>query len=166
MIATLLLPGLSSSSKKVRPIDGVAPRRRNKLADTEAPVSRSGSPRPVRLNDLPRKAEISAQALFWSRQSRKFAGATANWLQPLEKLFSDNITILSGSWKGSGRRTTALITVKMAELAPMPRASVITAMAVKPGRSVITRIAYLTSFQRDSMQTLPESGGHPSVCDP
>src|SRR5215472_13330434 len=98
MMATLLVPGLSSSPRKLLPIDGATPRRRNKLADTEAPVSRSGSPRPVRLNDLPRKADISAQALFWSRQSRKFAGATENWLQPLEKLFSDRMTILSGSW--------------------------------------------------------------------
>src|SRR5215469_4080890 len=98
MIATLPVPGLSSSSRKLLPTDGVAPRSPNKLADTEAPVSRSGSPRPVRLHDLPRKADISAQALFWSRQSRKFAGETENWLQPLEKLFSDSMTILSGSW--------------------------------------------------------------------
>ena len=35
--------------------------------------------------------------------------------------------------KGSGRRTTALTTLNMAVLAPMPRASVRTVTAVNPG---------------------------------
>jgi hypothetical protein len=42
-------------------------------------------------------------------------------------------TIRSGAAKGSGRSTTALTTLKMAVVAPMPRASVSTAVAAKPG---------------------------------
>jgi hypothetical protein len=42
---------------------------------------------------------------------------------------------------GLGRRTMASATVKSAELAPIPRASVSTATAVKPGARTIWRRA-------------------------
>jgi hypothetical protein len=40
---------------------------------------------------------------------------------------------LSGSLKGNGRSISASITLKIAVFAPMPRASVMTAINVKPG---------------------------------
>src|SRR5881394_3695611 len=60
--------------------------------------------------------------------------------------FSETNTNRSGSWNGGGRRTTALITLKIAVLAPMPRASVSTATAVKPGFFSNWRKANLRSF--------------------
>src|SRR5436190_13985828 len=60
--------------------------------------------------------------------------------------FSETNTNRSGSWNGGGRRTTALITLKTAGLAPMPSASVSTATAVKPGFFSNWRKANLRSF--------------------
>ena len=50
-------------------------------------------------------------------------------------------TILSASGYGRGRSSTALTTVKMAVLAPIPSASVSTATAVNPGLFSIVRTA-------------------------
>src|ERR1041385_6169089 len=46
---------------------------------------------------------------------------------------SHTVISRSGSLKGRGRSRTALTTLKIAELAPMPSASVMTAIAVNPG---------------------------------
>jgi hypothetical protein len=43
------------------------------------------------------------------------------------------------------------MTVKIAELAPMPSASVITATAVNPGRFIKLRSPYRTSFNIESI---------------
>jgi hypothetical protein len=50
-------------------------------------------------------------------------------------------TSSSGLEKGSGLRSTAFTTEKMAVLAPMPRASVATATAAKPGLRASIRSA-------------------------
>ena len=52
---------------------------------------------------------------------------------------------------GRGRRTMASATVKRAELAPMPSASVSTATAVKPGARTTWRRAYRRSLSSWSM---------------
>ena len=51
----------------------------------------------------------------------------------------------SGDLYGSPLITAASTTVKMAVLDPMPSASVITAIKVKPGRLAMVRIAYRKS---------------------
>lgn len=61
------------------------------------------------------------------------------------------MTRRSGSGKGNGRSNTAFTTLKMAVFAPMPRASVITAMAAKPGRFKSERTAYRRSLINESM---------------
>jgi hypothetical protein len=50
-----------------------------------------------------------------------------------------------GSWYGSGRRTTALMTLKIAVFTPMPTASVRIATAANPGERHRLRRAYLVS---------------------
>src|SRR5437762_1143856 len=62
-------------------------------------------------------------------------------------------TIRSGSATGRGRNNTMLIRLKIAVFAPMPRASVRTATAVKPGFFSSWRKANLRSFitQRKSL---------------
>ena len=52
---------------------------------------------------------------------------------PFAGLTETTIVSRPGSGKGSGRRRTALTTLKMAVLAPMPSASASTATAAKPG---------------------------------
>ena len=51
----------------------------------------------------------------------------------MEDMSSHNITRRSGSGNGNGLSSTAFTKLKIAVFAPMPSASVITAMAVKPG---------------------------------
>src|SRR5437879_5764983 len=60
-----------------------------------------------------------------------------------------------GSGKGNGRSSTPYTTVKIAVLAPMPRASVKTATAVKPGFFASIRKAYRKSCQSVPMLRLP-----------
>src|SRR5580704_12982614 len=67
-----------------------------------------------------------------------------------------------GSRKGSGRRRTPLTTLKIAALAPMPRASVIKATAVKPGRLARRRSANTKSGQKSCIVHLREN--HFSGC--
>src|SRR5216683_2529093 len=74
-------------------------------------------------------------------QSRKFGGETVLWGLGCCELFSQTITKLSGSWQGKGRRRTELMTEKSAVFAPMPRARVRTATAVKPGDLRSMRVA-------------------------
>src|SRR5258705_7213097 len=71
-------------------------------------------------------------------------------------LASDSVRIAMrpGSGYGSGRTNTALITLKMAVLAPMQSASVITAMMVKPGDFRSWRRAKRRSFISFSAQRL------------
>ena len=52
---------------------------------------------------------------------------------PFRALVANTITRRSAAVKGSGCSRTALTTLKIAVLAPMPSASVRTAMALKPG---------------------------------
>ena len=68
-----------------------------------------------------------------SRQATKFAGAMTFRLVP-PRLVSHTATIRSGSWYGSGRSRTVRTTLKIADVAPMPRASVSSAAAVKRRR--------------------------------
>src|SRR5690348_5621132 len=62
-----------------------------------------------------------------------------------------SLTIISclGSWKGSGRRRTAFRTVKIAVLAPIPMASVSTAMNANPGLLTRLRIPKRTSCHKE-----------------
>src|SRR6187431_306954 len=55
----------------------------------------------------------------------------------------------SGSAKGSGRSITVLTTLKIAALAPTPRARVIAATNVNPGLFRSDRAAYRTSCSHD-----------------
>ena len=64
-------------------------------------------------------------------------------------------TRCSGSAYGSGVRSTALTTLKIAEVAPMPRASVKRAATAKPGLFHSLRTAPLTSCRMRI-----ESAGH------
>src|SRR5215203_1735240 len=57
----------------------------------------------------------------------------------------------SSSGNGNGLRSSALIALKMAVLAPMPRARVMTAIRVNPGRLIRFRIAYRMSFRSASI---------------
>src|ERR1700736_2006507 len=79
------------------------------------------------------------------------------------------ITRALGSCTGSWRSITALISVKIAVLAPMPSARQPTATAVKPGVRRRVRRAYLRSWRKDSatrsMGRLVQVGCRDKLCN-
>ena len=77
--------------------------------------------------------------VFCARQSRKFAGATAN--RPNRGSTSNTITSRSCSGNGSGRSIAALTMLNTELDAPIPNASVRTATSVNPGAFAIWRHA-------------------------
>ena len=84
-----------------------------------------------------------------SRQATKLAGAITFRTVP-PRLVSHTATIRSGSWYGSGSSITVRTTLKIAEVAPMPRASVTSAAAVKPGARRSTRTPWRRSRTESS----------------
>src|SRR5437016_3619027 len=74
-------------------------------------------------------------------------------------------TISSGFWTAIGRSNTALTKLKIAVFAPMPRASVSTATAVKPGFFIDWRKAKRRSFIAQRLHRIDlcrSSGGQPA----
>src|ERR1700730_4934332 len=99
---------------------------------------------------------ILAKTSFCRCQSMKLAAETENWVIPGKLLAGGTChtcTSRAGSWNGSGRRSTAFTTLKMAVFAPMPRARTMMAAAVKPGFLRSTRRPCLRSGRRLSMRS-------------
>src|SRR5262245_62567199 len=86
---------------------------------------------PVRLKDSGPDIAIPANDCARVRQSAKFGYGTP--LRSPSRVLSANNTNLSGPAYGNGRSSSAFTTLKMAVLAPTPKASVTTAIKVKPG---------------------------------
>jgi hypothetical protein len=76
-----------------------------------------------------------------SRKSSKFGYDTGARGHDRLGIVRQNIVMRSASGYGSGRRMTLLTTLKIAVVAPIPRARVMTATAVNPGRRTSDRIA-------------------------
>jgi hypothetical protein len=92
-----------------------------KFHETPAAASRTASPLPVRTkleNGL--IAAIAEKECVCSRQSTKFAGATATSAPVSSR--SHSITMRSGSAYGSGFSNTALQMLKIAVFTPIPSA--------------------------------------------
>ena len=130
---TTCVPRRSSSGTNVRPISGGTANTSKRFAETRRPSRRSGSPTPVRLKLRSTIAAIPVKTLFCLCQSRKLGGAGVFFGKPRCIAFSHTITSWSGFLKGSGRNKTAFTTLKIALLAPMPRARALTATTVNPG---------------------------------
>src|SRR5882762_11134427 len=100
-----------------------------KFVETAWTATSWGSPFPVRLLRMSTMKAMLEKTVLRLCQSRKFGGETVLWGLGCCELDSQTITRLAGSWYGSGRRRTELMTEKIAVFAPMPRASVRTATA-------------------------------------
>jgi hypothetical protein len=140
---TLSRPGWSSSGAKVRPKSGRARRTRNPAGDIRRPPMRSGSPAPVRFRSTAAKAASPSNVVLWVAQSVNTPAETE--LRCPCRGASQTWTSRAGSSKGSDLSNTPLTTLNMAVFAPMPRARVKAAAAVKPGALTSWRTAYLTS---------------------
>jgi hypothetical protein len=83
------------------------------------------------LNDSRRPTASDSNTVLSAFQSRKFGHEIE--ISGCDGVDSLRLTMRFASGYGSGRRSTALITLKIAVFAPMPNASVRTAMSVNPG---------------------------------
>src|SRR6266705_850732 len=110
------------------------------------PLARSGGPSPVRFMSPAEIMDRASKLLLCSFQSMNTPPATTVRLRPSLVSSSKTITSLPGWSSGSGFSNTPLIPLKMAVFAPMPRASVSTDTAVKPGFFSSWRKANLRSF--------------------
>ena len=124
------------------------PSTSKKSAVTTAPLRRTGSLPVVRLTSRGPKPARPEKTRLRSRQWTKFAGLTELRSRFRLTLRSQTNTSRSGSWKGRGRRSTASTMLNRAALAPMPRARVATATAVKPGRRTRSRTPSFRSWRR------------------
>src|SRR5262245_1533929 len=137
--AVAAAPGRLSSARSVRPSSGCMRSTRKYSGATTEPVRRSGSPDPLRSKaQLRSSSAISSKLWLCARQSTPSSRETSpSRVMKLSR---------SGSGNGSGRNTTASTTLKIAELAPTPSASVSSATAAKPGLLASWRSASRTSW--------------------
>ncbi len=150
-------PGLSSAAEKPRPRTGGLPRVANAPEVTWRPFSRSGSstalpPTALRMKSCPLYPTIDSNTEPWSRTSLKFA--TEKLISGTCSDHSVRSTSRSASGYGRGRRRIALITLKIAVLAPMPSARVRTATRVKAGVRRRARVPKRTSRHSSSIVVL------------
>jgi hypothetical protein len=134
-----MLAGSVSSVVNPRPRWTREPRSGRKRSETNAPISRSGSPVPVKFTLWPRQTAMSAKERLCSRQSTNSGHEAALWGTPGS--VAQTITRRPGSAKGRGRSRVASTTLNMAVVPPTPRAMVSAATTANPGRSTSVRTA-------------------------
>src|SRR5262249_40449710 len=100
---------------------------------TKQPSKRSGSPLSAKVKFRERYAPIYSNDRFCALQSAKSRYEAEFIVVPFRECVISKVTNFSGSEKGSGLRSTAFTTLKIAVFAPMPRVRAITATRVKPG---------------------------------
>ena len=116
-----------------RPSAGATPRTSKKDAVTRRPSTFCGSPSPVSVNASSATAASVSKDCAWSRRAAYVAGERSFRGKPILDAFSQTVTMRSGSRSGGRPSRTALVRLKIAVLPPIPKASVATAIAVKPG---------------------------------
>ena len=122
---------LSSCAEIGRPRIGLTPNRGKNPAETCRMARCCGSPCPVNATSVSRNPSRPSNTVFCDRQSSRFA--MAMYISGNPGARSESVTRRSGCGYENGRSSTALITEKMAVLAPMPMAKVRMTTAVKPG---------------------------------
>ena len=142
MITTLGAPVRSSAAVNVRPNAGLMPRTSKKLADTRPPGNCSGRSPSVALN---RSFAIAARPL--SIESRAASSTNAGYENGPSMIARfgfepDRMNRRAGSLNGSGRSNAASTMLKTAVSAPMPMATMATAISVNSRAFRSDRIAY------------------------
>src|SRR5262245_12573060 len=138
----------SSSSVKSRPRKGAAPRTRKKLPRTPASRICSGSPPPVtETSGTLFEIAIESKSVARCRKSRMSGAAIGACGKLVLTIRFQIITRRSGSRYGSGRSSTASMTLKIAVVAPIPSARVRSATVVNPGLRRSVRTPYVMSCQ-------------------
>src|SRR6476620_6089765 len=143
-------PGTSSSEVNTRPIAPRAPKSEKNEDDTRIPSTRSGlpSPPPVTLQLAPMAAATCSNAVVPDLMSRYWPteSQSRGTLRPGDRC--QTIAIRSALLYGSGRRISALATLKIAVFAPMPIASETIAIAANTGDLPSTRTPWRRSLRQ------------------
>jgi hypothetical protein len=123
-------PEIFASFRKPRPKAGCTRSVSRKLAVTSNPRTLNGSPEPVRLKMFHRPAARGSKDWLCRFQSSKLPGATLfqSLVCPGESSMIMTMRSVSGNVTGRIRKASA--TLKIAVFAPIPRASVATAIEV------------------------------------
>src|SRR5262245_45477864 len=137
---TLVSPGA-----KRRPCSGGTPSALSRCSSIAAVRTRSGRSPAVRFASPVVNAPTAANDRFISRNSMYSGGDTQNCENPNDGNWVVRYINWSGLGYASGRRITPLTIEKMAVFAPMPRASVRSAVIVNPGERQSSRTPYFTS---------------------
>src|SRR6266705_698725 len=137
---------------------GAASRTGKKSDDTLNAAMDIGSPAPVRVKPSPRMIAIFSKLRACSLQATNSCPEIGRFESLEDARLSHTITSLSGWLKGNGRRSTALIKLKMELLAPIPSARVRTATTVKPGLFASVRQPYRKSCKNPFIRLPPYSG--------
>ncbi len=113
------------------PSSGRAPSTSKKVDETLDPFTRSGSPEPVTVNDMWLMPAKPLKLVDCDRKSIIRPGPSGS-MSPPGRVFQRK-TSRSGRGNGSGLMRAALMTLKIAVLAPIPSARVRIATKVNPG---------------------------------
>src|SRR6185295_4854502 len=146
------LSSWSSPGENVRPSAGSTSSTEKNSADTLNAAIDVGSPAPVRLKPSPRMIAILSKLGACSRQATNSCPEIGRLASLEEARRSHIITSRSGSLKGKGLISTALIRLKIELFAPIPNASVRTATTVKPGLFASVRQPYRKSCTNPFMK--------------
>ena len=122
------------AGQQVRPSATGKPSRPNRPSLTFVPRISRGSPAPSIVYTPPENASTCSNVRVSSRTLMK-SGGDSEIGRAIGIERGDLVQALSASRNGSGASSTPWTTLKMALLAPMPRARVVKATAVKAGRA-------------------------------
>ena len=141
MMATVALPGFSSSAVNSRPAMSLVPSTWVRAGLMWFPVSCSGSPVPVSVNVAKPTPASCSNDCVCSRQEIKFNTEALKLGRLSLSFFSATCMIRSDSAKGRDRIITAFTTVKMVALAAIAIATVRTTVTVNRGARHMIRTA-------------------------
>ena len=160
MIASWSWPASCSSGVKGRPTGNGARSVSKKSREIDSDITRSEVPGPRRIGWLPgSKAQMfSKETLACGSQSSKSGAERRSVRFGCLRSVRKTETRFSDSGNGRGFQSCASSTLKIAVFAPMPRASVSTAMAVKPGF-----LRSMRAPKRTSREKMFEPGPAPGV---
>jgi hypothetical protein len=136
-------PFSSSLVVITRPRSGAARSIVNMSEVVTATSSETASPLPVIVTAYPEMGAIASRVFDCSRQSLMSGSDALLSSSPRTMVLID--TRREASANGSGLSSTPLTMLKMAVLAPMPTASTITTIALKPGDLMRVRSAWRRS---------------------
>ena len=133
------------------------------LSVTFSASTRSGSASPVTETELLFHMPMSSKPLFSSRYVKWKAGPWFTSSKPRPGALCQTPTSRSGSLKGRGFNRTPFTTLKMALLAPIPTASVVTATIVNNGVLTNLRVTYRNWVLKDCIPCLSTKRFEPAV---